>query len=163
MKSLVERYESWDELRKNLFILLVVAAFGALISVIFIFLDNIGVLFGWLLGSAVNIFAYWSIHQGSAYILSNSEKRSQGYLAILWGLLRFVLYAGCLVLSGLASFRWGSLSHGYCNLIACALALMPTWIMLVLVTLIRNNKSSQKTKEIPPEEEKKEDVTEEEE
>lgn len=156
MKRLVDRYESWDELGKNLFILLVVTLIGTLVSAGFIFVDNIGVLLGWLLGSAVNLFAYWSIHKGSSYILSNSTKPSQGYLAVLWGLLRFLLYAGCLALAGFASFRWGSLSHGYCNLVSCALALMPTWIMLVIVTLVRGNKAPKKAVEEPKQEEPKE-------
>ena len=125
---------------KNLFILITIAIVGTIISAIFLVVDNVGVLLGWLLGSAVNLFAYISIHKGSAYLLSTSTSSKRGYLTILWGLLRFALYAGCLVLAAFASFRWGSLSHGYCNLISTALALMPTWIVLVIATFVRSNK-----------------------
>lgn len=127
---------------KNLFILITIAIVGTIISAIFLVVDNVGVLLGWLLGSAVNLFAYTSIHKGSAYLLSTSTSSKRGYLTILWGLLRFALYAGCLVLAAFASFRWGSLSHGYCNLISTALALMPTWIVLVIATFVRSNKKT---------------------
>jgi len=141
MKRFVEKYESWSEMGKNLFILIVVAVIGALISLVFLVADNVGVLLGWLLGSAVNILAYVSICKGSSRLLSTSGSAKQGYFAILWAFLRLFLYAGSLLLAGFASFKWGTLAHGYCNLIAVALALMPTWIVLVLSTLSRNRKT----------------------
>lgn len=144
MKRLVEKYESWSEMGKNLFILIVIAIIGALISVIFLVIDNVGVLLGWLLGSAVNLIAYISIYKGSSYLLSTSQSSSKGYLAALWSLIRFLLYTGSLLLASFASFKWGSLSHGYCNLISTALALMPTWIVLVFATVIRNGREAKK-------------------
>ena len=152
MGKFAEKYKTWDENHRNLFILIVVAITGALICVPFIFLENIGVLFGWLLGSVVNIFAYVSIYKGASYILNNSSNARQGYLDIAWGILRFALYAGVLLLSGFASFKWGTLSHGYCNLISASLALMPTWITLVVALLLRNAKATKKNEEKPEEE-----------
>ena len=158
MKRLVEKYESWGEMGKNLFILIVIAIVGALISLVFLVADNVGVLLGWLLGSAVNIFAYVSIYRGSVRLLSHSDSPKQGYFAILWAFLRIALYAGALFLAGFASFKWGTLSHGYCNIIATALALMPTWIVVVITTFARANKNKSEPKPVePPKEENKED------
>lgn len=132
-------YDSWSDFKKNLFILLVIVAVGALVTAGFIFVNNVGVLFGWLLGSAVNIIAYVTMEKGANFLLAGDESESgkRGYLAIVFNLARLLLYAGALVLSAFASFKWGSLSHGYCNLISCALALMPTWITLLVVTFKR--------------------------
>lgn len=144
MNKLFAKYESWTEMGKNLFILVVIAIVGVIASIPFIFLENVGVLLGWLLGSAVNLFAYVSMAKGSHYILSNSSSAKYGYLAMAWALLRILLYVGALVLAGFASFRWGSLSHGYCNLISLALALMPTWLTLVFGTMLRHARAERK-------------------
>lgn len=136
------RYSKLSPFGKNLFILLCIALVGALISVAFIFLDNIGVLLGWLLGSAVNIFAYVTMEKGASYMLDPSTEAKGGGLMVVGAIGRFVLYAGALVLAGFASFRWGSLAHGYCNLISCALALMPNWIVLVFASLHRTRKEA---------------------
>ena len=156
MKDFVNRYAAWSDMKKNMFLLLMIAVAGTLISIPFIFLENVGVLLGWLLGSAVNFVAYVSIAKFSAAVLSQNQSKF-GYFAMVGGFLRFLLYAGALVLAGFASFRWGTLAHGYCNLISCALALMPTWILLVCTTLFRNAKSAKK-----PVEEKKTENPEEE-
>ena len=139
--SFKSKYESWSEFKKNLFLLICIALLGALACAGFIFLDNIGVLFGWLLGSAVNIFAYATINHGTAFLLSADGGAKKAYLASLFSILRILLYGAALVLAGFASFMWGSLAHGYCNIISCALALMPTWIVLALVTFGRMKKS----------------------
>ena len=144
MSKLVDRYQNWTEFGKNMFILLMVGLVGALVCVGFIFVDNVGVLLGWLLGTVVNIFAYFTIHKSSAALLGQKESKF-GYMAMLGGALRLLLYAGTLLLAGFASFRWGSLAHGYCNLISCALALMPTWIMLVLTMFLRGKKQTKNT------------------
>ena len=143
MASLAEKYRNWSDFKKNMFILLMVTLFGALVGVGFIFIDNMGVLLGWLLGSAVNIFAYVTMHYGSKRLLSPDTDPKKGYFALVWAVLRLALYAGCLLLSGFASFKWGTLAHGYCNIIATALALMPTWIMLVVTTFFRSHKAKE--------------------
>ena len=160
MKKLAEKYQSWSEIGKNLFLLVCVAIAGALISLVWVFLDNIGVLLGWLLGSAVNIFAYFTMAKGASYLLGESRSTKAGYLVIVWGVLRFGLYAGTLVLACFCSFKWGSLSHGYCNLISAALGLMPTWITLACSMLLRNRKQAAPApkKEEPVAEEKEEEV-----
>ena len=160
MSNLAEKYNKLSDHQKNLVILIAVAIIGALICVAFIFMDNVGVLLGWLLGSAVNIFAYVTMHMGSASLLNPNGNPKSGYLAMVWAILRLFLYAGCLLLSGFATFKWGTLAHGYCNIISCALALMPTWITLVVTTLHRSNKhveaQSVKAVEQPKEETKEE-------
>ena len=142
--SFKNRYENWSDFQKNLFILISIAILGALASIGFIFVDNIGVLFGWLLGSAINLFSYISLAKGTSYLLSPGSTPKQAYLSSVFAILRIFLYAAALLLSGFASFRWGTLAHGYCNLIACALALMPTWIVLLIVTFGRMKKGEGK-------------------
>ena len=149
MSKLLDRFYSWSEMKQNLFILLVVAIIGAAICVPFIFLDNIGVLLGWLLGSAVNILAYVSIAKGSSLILATGDSSKHGYWAMAWASIRLLLYAGSLLLAGFASFIWGSLAHGFCNIIAVALALMPTWITLLVGTMIRNAHAKAKPEQKP--------------
>lgn len=145
MKKLAEKFATWSEFKQILFVLIVVALLGAIISCIFIFVENVGVLWGWLLGSAVNLFAYITIYKGSAAVLNSAKGHGMaGGMAIALGGLRFLFYAGALLLSGFASFKWGSLAHGYCNLISCALALMPTWITLVIVLFFRAKKAEKK-------------------
>lgn len=141
---------------KNLFILIVVAIVGALVSLVFLVADNVGVLLGWLLGSAVNIFAYVTIYKGSASLLAGGSSK-RAYLAVVWAFLRILLYAGALFLAGFASFKWGTLSHGYCNLISTALALMPTWIVVVCAALIRHKKAMRADKPVEPKEVPKEE------
>lgn len=157
MSGLVSKYKSWDDFHKNMFLLGIVTLVGALISVAFIFLDNIGVLLGWLLGSAVNFFAYVTMHVGSKRLLTPGADPKSGYFTLLWAVLRLALYAGALLLSGFCTFKWGTLAHGYCNLIAVALALMPTWIMLVVTGLIRAPKLNAPKAEQPDAEEPKDE------
>ena len=151
--SLRQRYEKWSSFQKDLFIFLCIALAGSLISIIFIFLDNIGVLLGWLLGSAVNIFAYVTLAKGAAAMMApeGSKASKRAYLAGVFAILRIFFYAASLLLAGFASFKWGSLAHGYCNIISCALALMPNWIVLLIVTFGRMKKAE--VKDQPKEEE----------
>ncbi len=151
VNKLVEKYQSWSEMGKNLFLLVVVAIVGALISLIWVFLDNVGVLLGWLLGSAINIFAYFTMAKGASYLLSGEATSKQGLWAALWAILRVFLYAGALVLAGFCSFKWGSLSHGYCNLISTALGLLPTWVTLAVAMFVRNRKDHSVTDARPVE------------
>ena len=147
MEKLVTKYRNWSELKQNLFLLLVITLVGALISVIFIFFDNVGVLLGWLLGSLVNLFAYFTIHKGSAFILGSADHPGRAAWSVLWSFLRLIFYAGALVIAGFASFRWGSLAHGYCNFISTALALTPTWIVLAISLIFRNSRAHKEAKE----------------
>ena len=140
MSKFVEKYNAWPEEKRNLFLLFVVALGGAFACIPFIFLDNVGVLFGWLLGSAVNIFAYFSIYKVAEATLNPEATAKRGYFMALFAMFRIALYAGVLVLSAFATFRWGSLSHGYCNIVSAALALMPTWIVVLLTTFFRAKK-----------------------
>ncbi len=140
MSKFVDKYESWSEEKRNLFILFCVAVFGAAVCVPFIFLDNVGVLFGWLLGSVVNIFAYYSIYKVSEATLNPDATSKRAYFMVFFGMFRLALYAGVLVLAAFATFRWGSMSHGYCNILSAALALMPTWIVVVITTFFRSQK-----------------------
>ena len=148
--SFSERYQKWSTFKQTLFILLAVALVGALASCAFIFIENIGVLLGWLLGSAINIFAFVSISKGASFTLDPND--TKGHKAILvagFGMLRVMLYGGALLLAGFASFRWGSLEHGYCNIISTALALMPNWIVLLIHTFASSKKKPEEKKEEP--------------
>ena len=128
--------KQWSPFKKNLLLLLCVVVLGCLISIPFLFLDNPGVLIGWVLGSLVNLFAYATIAGGAKFLLENDKSGKSGYLALGFGAIRFLLYGGVLLLAAFASFRWGTLDHSYCNIIAAALALMPNWVVLVITTFI---------------------------
>ena len=141
MDKFIEKYNSWSEEKQNLFLLFVIALVGALACVPFIFLDNVGVLFGWLLGSAVNIFAYFSIYKVAEATLNPDATSKRGYFMALFAMFRIALYAAVLVLAAFATFRWGTMTHGYCNIVSAALALMPTWIVVFLTTFFRNKKA----------------------
>ena len=145
MGKFIDKYSSWSDEKKNLFILFCVAIVGALACIPFIFLDNIGVLFGWLLGSAVNMFAYFSIVKVSEATLDPNVSSKRGYFMALFAMMRLALYAGVLFLSAFATFRWGSMAHGYCNIVSAALALMPTWIVVVITTFFRAKKEEKGT------------------
>lgn len=145
MSKFIDKYSSWNDEKKNLFILFCVAIVGALACIPFIFLDNIGVLFGWLLGSAVNMFAYFSIVKVSEATLDPNTSSKRGYFMALFAMMRLALYAGVLFLSAFATFRWGSMAHGYCNIVSAALALMPTWIVVVITTFFRAKKEEKGT------------------
>ncbi len=140
MSKFVDKYNSWSEEKRNLFILLCVALVGALVCVPFIFLDNIGVLLGWLLGSAVNMFAYFSIYKVSEATLNPDASSKRGYFMALFAMFRIAMYAGVLFLAAFATFRWGTFEHGYCNLLSAALGLMPTWIVVLITTFFRVKK-----------------------
>ena len=147
MGKFVDKYSSWKDEKKNLFILACVALVGAIACIPFIVIDNIGVLFGWLLGSAVNIFAYYSIVKVSEATLDPDASSKRGYFMALFAMLRLALYAGVLFLAAFATFRWGSMAHGYCNIVSAALALMPTWIVVVITTFFRAKKEEKETED----------------
>ncbi|MBQ7250096.1 MAG: hypothetical protein IJS37_01960 [Bacilli bacterium] len=147
MGKFVDKYSSWKDEKKNLFILACVALVGAIACIPFIVVDNIGVLFGWLLGSAVNIFAYYSIVKVSEATLDPDASSKRGYFMALFAMLRLALYAGVLFLAAFATFRWGSMAHGYCNIVSAALALMPTWIVVVITTFFRAKKEEKGTED----------------
>ena len=147
MGKFVDKYSSWSEEKRNLFLLLVITIVGALVCVPFIFLDNIGVLFGWLLASAVNMFAYFSIYKVAEATLTPDATSKRSYFVALFAMLRLALYAGVLVLSAFATFRWGTLAHGYCNIVSAALGLMPTWIVVLFTTFFHANKEKKENKD----------------
>ena len=149
-----ERYHSWTEEKKNLFILVVIALVGVLVTAIFAFVDNIGVLLGWVLGSAINLICYVSLVKGTKALLSSDIQGAKGGLVMaLLSIARLLLYAAGLVLAGFASFRWGSLTHGYCNLISLALAYMPTWITLLFTFFLRLKSDKPASEPTPKEDE----------
>lgn len=147
MGKFVDKFHSWSEEKRNLFLLLVITIVGALACIPFIFLDNIGVLFGWLLASAVNMFAYFSIYKAAEATLSPDATSKRGYFVALFAMFRLALYAGVLVLSAFATFRWGSMAHGYCNIVSAALGLMPTWIVVFITTFFRHGKEKKGNEE----------------
>ena len=158
--SLRQKYGKWSSFQQNLFILICVALVGTLACAGFIFLDNVGVLLGWLLGSSINILSYVTIYKGSSFLLDPSARSSKlSYLASIFSILRIFLYAGALLLAGFATFRWGTISHGYCNFVSTALALMPTWIVVFITTInsVRAPKKQPEVKEEPKVEDKPEE------
>ncbi len=141
MKKLAERYNNWCDEEKNLFIFACIGVVGFLILLFGFFIDNPGLPIGWLLGTAIELVAYFTIWRGTAFLLDPQDKDGKrGYLMAVFALGRLFLYAGGLVLAAFCSFVWGTLAHGYCNLWTVFAGYMPEFIVLIFVTFFRLKK-----------------------
>ncbi len=138
MKTLAERYNGWKDEQKNLFILACIGIAGFLILLFGFFIDNPGLPIGWVLGTGIELIAYFTIYKGASYLLDPEDKNGKrGYLMAVFAMGRLLLYAGGLVLAAFCTFVWGSMAHGYCNLWTVFAGYMPEFIVLVIATMIR--------------------------
>ena len=154
--SLAQRFSSLSEEKKNLFILGAIALLGALVLVFSFFIDNPGLFYGWLLGSAIEILCYVTIFLGARFLLSgDGEATKGGLVGALFGTFRLLFYAGGLVLGGFATFVWGTPAHGYCNVFTVFAGYLPL-LFVLLVTTYLSARKSKKGDTKPVEEEKKE-------
>ena len=154
--SLAQRFSSLSEEKKNLFILGAIALLGALVLVFSFFIDNPGLFYGWLLGSAIEILCYVTIFFGARFLLSgDGEATKGGLVGALFGTFRLLFYAGGLVLGGFATFVWGTPAHGYCNVFTVFAGYLPLLLVLLVTTYLSARKSKRGDGK-PVEEEKKE-------
>ncbi len=153
--SLAKRFTSLSEEKKNLMILGGIALLGAFVLLFSLFIDNPGLLYGWLLGSAIEILCYVTIFLGARFLLSgDGEATKGGLVGALFGAFRLLFYAGGLVLGGFATFVWGSPSHGYCNVFTVFAGYLPLLFVLLVTTFLSSRKG--KAEKPATQEEKKE-------
>ena len=115
------------------------AVFGIVSTVPFIFLDNVGVMLGWILGSIINLIAYITIVRGSNALLHAGSNGKVGLLAALGFVLRLMLYAAGLTLAAFCTFRWNSHFLHFWFVFA---AMLPIYPILIITTLL--NKADKK-------------------
>ena len=147
--KLVDWYNSASEMKKNIFLLSVIALIGLAATFIFFFLNNPGVSLGWLLGSAIEIICYITIVKGTSFLLDpKGLDKKRAILAPVFMLLRLALYAGGLVLAAFCTFRWGSNASSYLNFWAVFAGYMPMVALLLFTTLLRLRKPKTEPSEI---------------
>jgi hypothetical protein len=96
---------------------------------------------GWLLGSAVAVVGYVTLVKTLSKFGADSQKASSVGLTILFSALRYVLYAAALAVSAVCTFRpdWFGGFNGF-QFFATALALIPTWGVLLVANFVRAKK-----------------------
>lgn len=157
----VDWYNNASEMKKNLFLLGIITAIGFAATFIFFFMNNPGVPFGWLFGSAIEIVCYITIVKGTSFLLDpNKLNPKRGLLAPLFMILRLALYAGGLVLAAFATYRWGSMASSYLNFWAVFAAYMPLPALLLFTTIYRLKKQQSEVKPVPEEEKENKDAEE---
>lgn len=135
---LVDWYNKRSEEGRNIFLLVLIAIAGFAATFIFFFLNNPGVPLGFLFGSLIEIIAYITIVKSAKFMLDpNGLSRKKALLAPLFMVMRFLLYAGGLVLGAFATYRWGSMSCSYLNFWAVFAGYMPMVVILLFTTLYR--------------------------
>ena len=133
-------YKTWKDGTKNLFLLAMIALLGFLALLFGFFIGNPGLRLGWLLGSAIEIFAYVTIDRGSSFLLSPVADPKKGALGAFFGIFRMALYAAGLVLGGFATYRWGSMASSYCNVWTVFSGYLPMGFVLICTTFFRCKK-----------------------
>lgn len=140
MGKFAKSYKTWKDGTKNLFLLAAIALIGFLALLFGFFIGNPGLPLGWLLGSAIEIFAYFTIDRGSSFLLSSDADPKKGALGAFFGVFRMALYAAGLVLGGFATYRWGSMASSYCNVWTVFAGYLPMGVVLICITFFRSKK-----------------------
>lgn len=159
--SLLRAYLKWSEEKRNFFLLGCVCLLGCLVLSFGFFVDNPGLVIGWILGSAISAFCYLTIVWGARFLLSGDEHQNKfGYLGAAFGIFRLAFYAGGLVLGGFATYVWGSSAHGYCNLWTVFAGYMPLFAILIITNLASLRQKAPKKEEVAKQDtsEEKKDV-----
>jgi hypothetical protein len=96
---------------------------------------------GWALGSAVALIGYFTLVKTLSKFGAESQKTSSVAFTILFAGLRYILYAAALAVSAVCTFRpdWFGGFAGF-NFFATALALIPTWAVLLFSNFVRAKK-----------------------
>lgn len=136
--TLAERFNKWDEYRKNLFIL---SAFGIFVTILllpFCFFSLPGVPFGFLLGSIVSLIAYITIVKGSSLLLTGNGGAATTGLTFVFVILRFALYGGVLVLAAFCTYRW---NFAWLNFWGVFSGIIPMPALISIMELIKRHKA----------------------
>lgn len=134
-----ERIKNMDEHKLALLVLCAVGIFVFLCLTPFFFFNNPGVPLGWLLGTAIEIFNFWSIIFSSSMILATAEgKKVKGVaFSTIFVFLRLALWAGGLALGGLCTYKW---NNNWLNVWSVFAAYVPMTIA-VAITFLSHGKA----------------------
>ena len=140
----VERFKTLDIEIQNMIILAIIGVFGTLVCIPLALLPNVGLggPLGFLLGSILELFSYWTICRASSLLLGNvhSKPGATAFVVICY-FLRLALIAGALVLAGFCTFRWDA--H-YLYIWTVFVALLPVYPVLIITTLRATKKNKAK-------------------
>lgn len=137
--TLAERFNNWDEFRKNVFVL---SAFAILVTALllpFCFFNLPGVPFGFLVGSIVSLIAYLTIVKGSSLLLSGNGGAASAGLTVLFVTLRLALYGGILVLAAFCTFRW---NFAWLNFWGVFAGIVPMPILISVMEYLKRRKAT---------------------
>ena len=137
----VERFKTLDIEIQNLIILALIGVFGTLICIPLALLPNVGLggPLGFLLGSILELFSYWTICRATAVLLGKTRtKPGATAFVVICYFLRLALIAGALVLAGFCTFRWDA--H-YLYIWTVFASLLPVYPVLIVNTLRHTKKN----------------------
>ncbi len=131
--KLAERYNNLKIEHQNLAITVVISllAFAGLCFLGLV--GYIGVAFGFLMGSAIQIACYLSIIYGAGFLTNDASKPSSIGITLLFTFGRMILYAGGLVLGALCTYRW---NFPWINVWGVFAGYMPLYIIILIHSLI---------------------------
>ncbi|MCR5490848.1 MAG: hypothetical protein K6F32_01825 [Bacilli bacterium] len=137
--KLMERIGKMDEHRLVILILSLIGLFVFLCLTPFFFFNNPGVPLGWLLGTAIEVFNYWTIILSSGAILSPySSKKTRGVaFVILFVFLRLAFWVGGLVLGALCTYTW---QNNYLNIWSVFAGYVPMTVAVAIAFMGRGKK-----------------------
>ena len=139
--KLKEKILALSDEKKNRLLLAAIGVVGTLSCLPLCLLPEMGIgaALGFLAGSLLEIFSYFSICYGSSLILGKENgKSSKLGLVVLFYLLRFALIAGLLVLAAFCTFSWKA---PYLNFWTSFVALLPVYPLLIATGLLRARKT----------------------
>lgn len=141
--KLKEKILAWSDEKKNMLLLAAIGVVGTLACFPLCLLPEVGIggAIGFLAGSLLEIFAYFSICYGSRVMLGNDTgKGSKVGLAILFYVLRFLLVGALLVLAAFCTFSWKA---PYLNFWTGFVSLLPVYPVLIFTGLMGKKKKGQ--------------------
>ena len=140
--GLKEKIKGMDTHLLALLVLVAVGVIVFLCLIPFFFFDNPGVPLGWLLGTAIEVFNYWSIVFFSGALLSSTQgKKARGAIfSTIFVFLRFALWIGGLALGALCTFTW---QNNWCNVWSVFAAYVPMTIAVALTFIGRDRSKTQ--------------------
>jgi len=153
--TLGEKFALWPAAKKDFFILV---AFYVLVLILLTPLDFLrlgSVQFGWAVGGAISIFAFWSISKVPSLLSPGKTPLGLSGKSMLFMTLRTFLYIVALLLSAICTFKpewfggWSGISFWG---VMAALLPMPFFL---IITSINNLKHTQQIIEAVPAEDKK--------
>lgn len=145
--KVVERYNALSTEAKNLVILIIIGVFGTLVCIPLALLPEVGLggPLGFLLGSILELFSYWTICRATAMLLSKERSKpgSTAFVVVCY-FLRLALIGGALVLASFCTFRWKA---PYLYVWTVFAALLPVYPVLIINTLLNIKKGKSRGEE----------------